>query len=32
MYPQLNCGDTCQVWAWYDIGNQYFDNYEKLGK
>ena len=22
---QLSCVDTCQIWMWYDTGNEYFD-------
>ena len=29
--PQLSCGDTCQIWTWYSIGNQCCDNGEKSG-
>ena len=32
MSPQLSCSDTYQIWKWYSIGNQCFDNGEKLGK
>ena len=28
---QLSCGNTCQIWKWYSIGKQYFDNDEKSG-
>ena len=31
MSPQLSCGNTCQIWTWYSIGNQCFDNGEKSG-
>ena len=27
--PQLNCGDTCQIWTWYSTGNGDFVNHEK---
>ena len=26
--PQLSCGDICQIWTWYSIGDQYFYNSE----
>ena len=26
--PQLSCGNTCQICAWYHTGNQCFDHYE----
>ena len=29
--PQLRHGDTCQIWTWDSIGNQWFDNGEKSG-
>ena len=29
--PQLSCGNTCQIWTWYLIGNQCFGNGEKSG-
>ena len=29
--PQLSCGNHCQIWTWYSIGNQCFDNVEKSG-
>ena len=31
MSPQLSCGNTCQIWTWYSICNQCFDNGEKSG-
>ena len=30
--PQLSCGYTAQIWPWYAIGIQCFDNGEKSGK
>ena len=32
MSPQLSCGNTCQIWAWYPITNMYFGDVEKIGK
>ena len=29
MSPQLSCGDACQIWMWYSIDNQCFDNSKK---
>ena len=29
MSPQLSCGDTCQIWPWYLIGNQWFHKFEQ---
>ena len=29
---RVSCGDTCQLWAWYDTGNHCFDHSEKFGK
>ena len=26
--PQLGCNYTCQIWAWYSVGNRCFDNDE----
>ena len=31
MSPQLSCGNTCEIWTWYSIGNQCFDKGEKSG-
>ena len=30
--PQLSCRNTCQVWMWDSIGNQCFDNSNKIEK
>ena len=30
--PQHSCGDTCQIWTWYLVGNHCFDNGKKSGK
>ena len=29
MSPQLSVGDICQIWPWYSIPDQCFDNIEK---
>ena len=29
MSPQLSCGDTCQIWTWCSMINQYFASSEK---
>ena len=28
VWPQLDCGNTCQIWTWYSLGNQFIDEGE----
>ena len=28
--PQLSCGDTCQIWMWFEESNMYFCHVEKF--
>ena len=28
--PQLSCGDTCQIWMWFDESNMYFCEIENF--
>ena len=30
--PQLSCSDTWQIWTWYSVCNQCFDDGKKSGK
>ena len=30
MSPQLGCGDTCQIWMWFEESNRYFCKIEKF--
>ena len=32
LLPQLSCCYICQIWIWYSLGNQCFDNHAKIGK
>ena len=29
--PQLSCGDTCQIWMWFEESNMYFCKIENFG-
>ena len=28
--PQLSCGDTCQIWTWFEESNMYFCHIENF--
>ena len=32
MSPKLSRGNICQIWTWYSLNNQYFDNSKKQVK